>query len=136
MDVVGQYGWLTCECQEDNKRPKRRVIKGGRTVYGYECQNCGRFEQKSMKSFGWSLPGDFVDESIAKSFQERQQTFLDNKKEDSKKKWRDFYDSYIQSDAWRKKKRCCFKERQLHLPGLPKEQGGSRAPPDLRSHWQ
>lgn len=104
MDAIGQYG-LTCTCE--NKAARKKIIKNGNTIYGEQCTNCGRFENKGTKFFGWSPPTELADESIKERFRERCQRYWEQKrqeeldvKQSQNREWWQKYNEYLQSPIW------------------------------------
>jgi hypothetical protein len=115
MDVISEHGFLRCNCQEDEKKPKKRTIKDGRIVYGFECQNCGAFNQKSTKSFGLGfLPNEFADESIRARFLDRCRQHDQNRKDERSRQWWENYNRYLQTEHWKRKRQAVL-ERDKHI---------------------
>lgn len=109
MDEITEQGWFRCTCEI--KQPRKRIIKGGAVNYGLQCQNCGRFENKGAKFFGFSPPTAMIDESISIKFKERADKHWQNRiktqqdeRDRAKQQWREYYDWYINSAQWRAKR--------------------------------
>lgn len=113
MDVIGEYG-LMCNCT--HKVARKRIIKSGATNYGMQCVNCGRFENKGIKFFGFSLPTEFADEQIKEKFNERcqehfrqKQIAADEQREQVRREWRQRYEKYLESPQWESKRQAALK---------------------------
>lgn len=114
MDVINEWGGLSCDCT--NKQPRKRTNKGGAVGYGYQCQNCGRWEPRKKDAFGWSPPNQDYDESIVTKFRERgqqrmqeRQVAAEQQRESERQEWRRRYELYLQSPQWESKRQAALK---------------------------
>jgi 5-methylcytosine-specific restriction endonuclease McrA len=121
MDKIGEFG-LECTCE--NKEPRKRQIKGGAITYGTHCLNCGKFENKGVKIFGFSPPTQFADEDIKKKFrircqehwQQRRQEQISQKDADNRQWW-EKYNAYLQSPVWMSRRDAVLKRDKYLCQG-------------------
>lgn len=144
MDFVNEYGSLQCDCQEQEKQARKRILKDGRSAYGFQCTNCGRFETKSMKSFGWNIPTELFDANIAEQFRERRDAHWQRLRDDRDSDWKAKYEAYMQSEKWKVKRQAvlerdnyvcqgCLKNRAVQVHHLSYAHLGNEPLWDLTS---
>lgn len=97
----------SCEC--NNKQPKKRVQSNGVTVYGFQCNSCGKWESRKRNSFGLYLPTDLYNPDISKKYWERISNERRSEWESKNAQWWDGYNEYLLSDKWKARREAVLK---------------------------
>jgi 5-methylcytosine-specific restriction endonuclease McrA len=105
-------------CDHNAKTPKRRIVSNGVSHYGYQCDDCGKWEVAKKSVFGLNIPTDLYDEH---KFNERQSQIvsqikeaMDQIQESKKEQWFESYNEYLSSNKWKEKRKLVL-ERDRYI---------------------
>lgn len=115
MDIVNEYGWLSCDCS--SKEPRTKTNSDGRIVFGFQCTNCGKFEPRKKDSFGLNPPTNTVDLEIVNNFRHRQQEFANAQRDQKKSDWFAWYSDYLKTPQWQSKRLAVLKRDRYLCQG-------------------
>lgn len=100
------------DCKHQRKTAKRRTYGNATKHYGYQCDDCGEWEQATKASFGLQLPvvefdSEFrerTNKELNDAVAEYWRNYHEQKKDREKDEWWSWYRYYLESDKWKFKR--------------------------------
>jgi hypothetical protein len=111
------------ECEHENTRIARRIIRGGATQYVMQCLRCGRAAANPVKkdaaiSMAGGVEPIAFDEKLIESFDElKAKASEEINKQFDRSVFFNHYDEYLESEQWAKKRSLVFKRAKCVCEG-------------------